>query len=113
MHEISIAHSMVDLIETRLGRKTPLKSVSVTIGPLSGVSPDALAFCFPEVAYETGFGRPDFLLNKEEAEADCLSCSTRYGLQDFTEACAKCGSMDRKLLKGDRFTLDSVETIED
>jgi hydrogenase nickel incorporation protein HypA/HybF len=113
MHEVSIAHSMTELIESRLGRKTLLKTVSVTIGPLSGVSPEALSFCFPEVACKTGLGRPVLEIQEEKAEAECLDCGASYPLDDFLQVCSQCQSMQRRLIRGDRLTVDSVELLEE
>src|SRR5271166_2592465 len=54
MHELSIASNIVELVaQAAAGRR--VRRVTLEMGQLSGVSPDALAFCFPEVA--SGHGR--------------------------------------------------------
>ena len=52
MHELSIASNIVEFVaQAAAGRR--VRRVTLEIGRLSGVSPDALAFCFPGVARGT------------------------------------------------------------
>ena len=54
MHELSIALSLIDAVcdeLPRLGSDIRIGAVRIRVGPLSGVSPDALAFAF-EVAVD-------------------------------------------------------------
>ena len=110
MHEISIAQDMMRLAEDSLNGVFPLRRVVVTIGPLSGVDPDALDFCFEEIAQQMGFGRPELVINKVPARALCLKCNIEYPLEDVYTFCPKCNSFSRKLLCVQVFTLDSIET---
>jgi len=50
MHEMSLAMDMTRIIGEALGRKAPLERVNITVGPLSGISPESLRFCFTEIA---------------------------------------------------------------
>jgi hydrogenase nickel incorporation protein HypA/HybF len=113
MHEVSIAEDIMQAIERSLGQKTPLKTVSMTIGPLSGVSPDSLAFCFPIVARQCGFGSPHLRIDRVKARIRCAKCGNDYELTDFHEACPRCGSRAREVLSGSELSVDSVETEED
>jgi len=58
MHELSIADSILDLIERQIGGAQALAHVDLCVGPLSGVSADSLEFCFTTVAKQRGFGEP-------------------------------------------------------
>ena len=51
-HELSIASNIVELVAgAAAGRR--VRRVTLEVGELSGVAPDAVAFCFPEVARGT------------------------------------------------------------
>lgn len=113
MHELSIAEDIFAIIEQSMGKKTLLKSVDVTIGPLSGILPDALSFVFAEVAEFKGFGRPKLIMNKTDVKIICADCNERYSTDDLYSTCPKCNSMDREIISGDEFTVDSVELLED
>ncbi|MCD4777280.1 MAG: hydrogenase maturation nickel metallochaperone HypA [Candidatus Aegiribacteria sp.] len=112
MHEISLAYDMTRIIGNTLGRKVPLDRVNITVGPLSGISPESLKFCFTEIAKMEGFGEPELVINLTEAKLVCLECSTEYQAKDFYEGCPKCGSISRNILSGREFTVDSVEIDE-
>ena len=109
MHELSLAESMLRMVEQQLGRKCELISATVTIGPLSGVSADALSFCFTEVADQMGFGRPELVVRQVPANATCGACGTDYDMPDPFTTCPECDSIVRTLTGGDQLTLDSVE----
>jgi len=112
MHELSLAHDMTRIIGKALGRKIPLERVNITIGPLSGISPESLSFCFSEIAKLEGFGEPELVINQTEARLICLDCNIEYSAKDFYQGCPGCGSISRKILSGREFTVDSVEIEE-
>lgn len=113
MHEFSIAESMLDLIESALHGARPLDRVDVTIGPLSGISPEALSFCFSEIARSRGFGEPELAIRRVDARLICTDCGREYETSDFYCFCPACGSMNRRILSGREFTVESVEFEED
>lgn len=113
MHEYSIAQDMIGLIERTLGARRDLLAVTVTIGPLSGVSPESLRFCFSEIARQNGFGEPELLVNSAPATIRCRSCDLEYETDDLRRGCPSCSSHDMVVLSGRQCTLDSVEIDED
>jgi hydrogenase nickel incorporation protein HypA/HybF len=112
MHEVSIAHHILDAIGDKVGGQKPLDAVYLTVGPLSGVSPEALEFCFGLVAGERGFGSPSLVIQKPCAQAVCGACALEYQLDDMYTLCPGCGSLQRQILSGNEFTVDSVEIKE-
>ncbi|OPL18677.1 MAG: hypothetical protein AVO35_04920 [Candidatus Aegiribacteria sp. MLS_C] len=112
MHEMSMAKDMTRIIGRTLGRKVNLERVNVTVGPLSGISPESLRFCFTEIARMEGFGEPELVITTTEARMVCLECGHEYSASDFYQCCPVCGSISRRILSGRELTVDSVE-IED
>jgi len=113
MHEVSIAESILDLIERQLGEPHELSDVELRIGPLSGVSPDSLLFCFATVAKERGFGEPVLTVDRTLVDIHCEACQTRYQVPDPIDHCPKCGSWKRTILAGDELQLLSATLRED
>ncbi len=113
MHELSIAEDMLRVIEQALGRKQNLCIVTLVLGPLSGVSAEALRFCFSEVASYRGFGSPELVIKKTLARIHCTGCGDDYEAADFYEGCPSCGSLNRKILSGRECMVESVEIEED
>ena len=112
MHEFSIAQGMLSAIEEALGGKRELVAVDVTIGALSGVSADALEFCFTEVARMSGFGAPRLVIRNAPVKMQCNACGADYETQDVMDGCPSCESLDRHALGGMECTVDSVEIKE-
>jgi hydrogenase nickel incorporation protein HypA/HybF len=109
MHELSIARDITGIITRALGRPRRLDRVNVTIGPLSGISPESLRFCFTEVARSQGLGEPELCISETSASLVCLDCCREYSTDDFYDGCPDCGSMMRRIVTGREFTVDSVE----
>jgi len=113
MHELSIAQGILDAIEETLGGKKELVAATLTIGAFSGISADAIEFCFTEVAHQRGFGRPRLIINKVPAAMHCDQCGEDYETATAMDGCPHCGSFTRMLVGGMDCTIDSVEIRED
>lgn len=113
MHEFSIAENIVDVVGKAVGSRKRLLSVSVTLGPLSGISAEALRFCFTEVAKQKGFGSPELIVNEIAAKLHCCDCGLDYESMDFFEGCPGCRSLNRRVISGHEFTVDEAELMED
>ena len=113
MHELSIAQEICSVIKHSLGRVCPLERVTVTIGPLCGIMPEALEFCFTTVTEQLGFGSPLLVINRTRVKIKCKSCSEFYETEDLYSLCPKCGSFERYIVSGSEFTVDSVEIEEE
>jgi hydrogenase nickel incorporation protein HypA/HybF len=112
MHELSLASSMLNAVADAMPQGARLAKVHVTIGPLSGVSPDSLDFCFGELARQRGFQDARLLISRTAAHAKCISCGDLYALDRFDVPCPQCGAFDRDIESGAEFTLDSIELEE-
>lgn len=113
MHEMSLASEILDLIERSLGRPEPLGSVSLVLGPLSGVSAGSLEFCFSEMASQRGFGYPLLLITHTLALVRCTGCGEEYQTGDFAASCQRCGHPGKHILTGRECSVESVETLEE
>jgi len=112
MHELSLVSSMLDTVANAMPPGTCLAEVHVTLGPLCGVSPDALEFCFVELARERGFPAARLQIARTSSRAKCKSCDHSYDLSSFDAVCPECGTLDRSIESGREFTLDSIEVEE-
>ena len=113
MHELSVAQSMLRIVEEVLGGRRKLASATVTVGAFSGIEAESLRFCFTEIAKVEGFGTPGLVVNVPPIEARCTDCGGRFTIKDVFEPCPACGSMNRDIDGGFEFTLDSVEVLEE
>lgn len=112
MHELSVADSIVRTAADHVPEGKILQAVHVTVGPLSGISADALEFCFSAVAQDLGYTSAKLLITSIPAEFQCLSCDLKYESQSVFDPCPACSSNERITLSGDRFSLDAID-VED
>ena len=110
MHELAITCSIVELVaEVAKGRK--VARVTVEIGKLSGVLPDAVAFCFPEVARGTEAKAAFLDICEIEAAARCDLCGEEFPTPSMLTACP-CGSFQFQRLAGEELNVKSIELDE-
>jgi hydrogenase nickel incorporation protein HypA/HybF len=110
MHELAITQSVVDTIAERTsGARVTL--VRLDIGKLSGVVPDALAFCFELVASGTALDGAQLEISEPAGRARCRTCATEFGLEQLVLLCP-CGSADVEVLAGRELAVRSVEIVE-
>ncbi|MCU0646827.1 MAG: hydrogenase maturation nickel metallochaperone HypA [Gemmatimonadaceae bacterium] len=76
MHELSIAHGIVDTVSTALG-DTPgvVRDVSIAVGALSGVVPDALHFCFEIATADTRLSGATLSIEQVPVAIWCPTCA--------------------------------------
>jgi len=113
LHELSIAEDMIRVIEKALGCRRELCTVTLILGPLSGVSAESLRFCFSEIAASRGFGSPELVVKKTMARVYCRNCKSEYEAEDFFDGCPSCGSFEREIRSGRECMVESVEIEED
>jgi hydrogenase nickel incorporation protein HypA/HybF len=110
MHELAITCNIVELVaEAAKGRK--VARVTVEIGKLSGVMPDAIAFCFPEVAKGTEAESAFLDICEIDAAARCDVCGTKFPTPSMLTACP-CGSLRFQRLLGEELNVKCIELCE-
>lgn len=113
MHELSVANSIMDIVEDALEAPCELASARLVLGPFAGINAESLKFFFPEVAAERGYGRPELVVQEVPARLHCLECDRSYESQDMMTGCPDCGSLRRDVLSGREFVLESVEVVDE
>jgi hydrogenase nickel incorporation protein HypA/HybF len=107
VHEMSLTQSVVDAVcEHAAGRR--VHSVTLEVGALCAVVPDAMAFCFDLVTEGTVAAGATLELDLRPAVAYCRSCTDRFELGDSILLCP-CGSADVEVLAGRDLRILSME----
>jgi hydrogenase nickel incorporation protein HypA/HybF len=112
MHELSVATALVEQVLAVMAREGAheLVAVTVSVGVLSGVEPDALAFCFPLAIEGTLLQGSRLHLEMVPVQLQCRSC----GLVSQPETnwlirCLACGSGEVEIMAGHDLVLCSME----
>jgi hydrogenase nickel incorporation protein HypA/HybF len=112
MHETSIALAVVDQIVQRARQdgRTSVRSVTLRVGELAGVVPDALEFCFAHACEGTLAQGARLSVEAVQARACCSACSSGWPVGMPPDLCCPvCGAAAAHLLSGRELEIRSVE----
>jgi hydrogenase nickel incorporation protein HypA/HybF len=107
MHELSIARSVVAIVgEEARGRR--VTRVTLEIGRLSAIMPDAIRFCFDVVAKGSALEGAALDIVEIPGRARCRDCGAEIELLDLTGRCG-CGSRNLQRLSGQELNIKSMQ----
>jgi hydrogenase nickel incorporation protein HypA/HybF len=107
MHEMGITQSIVAIVaEQAAGRK--VTRITLEIGQLAAVMPDAIRFCFDVVAQGSALDGASLDIIEIPGRARCIDCNGEVLLADIFGRCA-CGSRRLERLAGEELNIKSME----
>ena len=87
-------------------------SVTVEIGALQLVVPDALDTAFKALTHETEFEQTELIQEVIPARGVCKQCETEQEREELYSACVECGSYNFRMMTGLELNLTSMEVGE-
>jgi len=111
MHEMSIAESMINIIEDEMRKHNAkiLRSIHVNIGRFSSIVPDALSFCFEIITKDTALDGARLFINIIPLMGRCSSCNNEFEIKDYTFLCPVCGCLKIDTISGQDLTVVEME----
>lgn len=110
MHEMGITLNIVEIVsQAAKGRR--VTRVTLEVGKLSGVAPDAILFCFDMVAQGTAIEGAVLEIREIEGRARCGACGAEFATPAHYTRCP-CGSHDTTRLRGDELNIKTMELEE-
>lgn len=120
MHELSIAHGIVEAVEAAVGaaacatRPATVRRVGVRVGALSGVVPDALLFCFDVVTRGTPLDGAALEIERVPVALWCPDCAATRELAEAPPfRCPRCDRPSADLRRGRELELAWYELDDD
>ncbi len=97
MHEMSLAESMLAIIERQAQAQSVrrVRSVLLEIGALAAVEPEAMHFCFNAVTRGTIAEGATLTIVEMPAQGWCAQCAKPALLPDQLACCPECGNAVR------------------
>ncbi|HEX5926866.1 MAG TPA: hydrogenase maturation nickel metallochaperone HypA [Baekduia sp.] len=112
MHEFSIASAVVaTAVKHADGRRVTV--VSLRLGALRQVVPDALAFAFEIVARETLCEGARLEWEGVPARVRCMPCRQTWTLERLPLRCPRCGDGGVAVVGGEELEVESIEVEEE
>jgi hydrogenase nickel incorporation protein HypA/HybF len=111
MHELSIAESLLVIIQEEIARHSleNVLRVKVKVGKLTAVRPEALSFCFACITEETPLKGVTLDIDVLEIKGYCEACKGYFEVQDPVMICPKCQSRNVCMDGGRELYIDTIE----
>jgi hydrogenase nickel incorporation protein HypA/HybF len=111
MHELGITRSIVEIAANaaRAQGAERVLAVTVEIGALSGVIPDAVEFCFEACSAGTLLAGSRLTIRAVPGRGRCPACAAEIPLDPYTFACPACATLGLERLAGEELRVLDVE----
>jgi len=115
MHELSIALSILELVEEEAERRghARVEAIHLKIGPLSGVVKEALVSAFELASEQTDFAKCSLVIEDVPISIRCEHCNAERpvrSLQSFF--CLECGTPASEIVHGRELQISALELSE-
>lgn len=113
MHEMSLCLSMVDLVAERLraeGANRVLR-ISVEVGALGHVEPQALEFCFESAARGSPAEGARLDIFTVPGRAFCFDCGQGVTVRQRGDACPHCAGGALRIDDGEQLRVTEMEIV--
>jgi hydrogenase nickel incorporation protein HypA/HybF len=111
VHEVGIIQSALAsaVQQAQSAGANRIHQLSMRVGAMTGVVPDALAFAFEVVRQGTLAAEAQLKIETVAATCWCAACEKEFASEDFLFQCPQCGLMSAELRHGRELELVSVE----
>ena len=110
MHELGITRNIVGIVsDAAKGRR--VTRVTLEIGTLAGVMPEAIAFCFDTVTQGSPIDGATLEIVQIEGRARCRACGAEFRALTLFAPCP-CGSRSCERLSGEELNIKSMQLEE-
>jgi hydrogenase nickel incorporation protein HypA/HybF len=111
MHEMSIAQSLINILQEEMAKHgaSTLRSVRLSIGELSAIVPESLSFCFEIITEGTPLEGARLLMDKIPLKGYCPQCDRPFDIKEFVFICPTCGNPDIETIEGQELSIVEME----
>ncbi|MFL0646842.1 hydrogenase maturation nickel metallochaperone HypA [Cylindrospermopsis raciborskii] len=110
MHELGITRNIIALVSEN-AHKHRVKRVTLEIGKLSAIMPDAIEFCFDICAQGTIVEGAKLEIIEIPGMARCQQCGVTFTVDKPFGIC-RCGSVQLDLITGQELKIKEIEVEE-
>lgn len=109
MHELSLVGSIVEQVQGHAEGR-PVKSITLSVGVLTCVDPDAMQFCFEACKQDAKLEQAQLIIKRQLAKGRCRQCHREFEITEAIQPC-ECGSLEIDLSGGGDVMLTELEFI--
>lgn len=108
MHELGITENIISIVAEH-AQGIPVKRVTLEIGQLSAILPDAIRFCFDVCARGTPLEGAQLEIQEIVGIGQCLACYQQISLNEPFGICDRCGSVQIRIIQGQELKIKEME----
>lgn len=110
MHEMTIATSILDIIEetVRNYNFNQIKEIRLEIGVLSGVEIESLKFCLDVILKNSIAAKSKIIFERPLGQGRCLKCNEIVSIESFYDCCNKCGNYSLQVISGNEMRVKDL-----
>jgi hydrogenase nickel incorporation protein HypA/HybF len=115
MHELSIALSILDVVEEEIERRGSVRveTIHLKLGPLSGVVKEALLSAFELASEQTQFAQCSLVIEDVPISVYCPLCNAERPVRSMQSFyCADCGTPASAVVHGRELQVSALELTE-
>lgn len=114
MHELSIAGNIAEMVrrETSDRELLRIEAITVRIGRMTDVNPDALTFGFEVITRDSELAGTKLIIEQVPAAALCKSCDQEFEIPGLSFTCPNCGANSVEVIRGMELDIISLEVTE-
>jgi hydrogenase nickel incorporation protein HypA/HybF len=111
MHEISLVENIIEIITTEMPKHgiSTVETITLKIGDMQHVVPDALTFGFEIVSKDTPLEGAELIIENVPAKARCKTCGSEFVVEDWWDNCPKCDSVEIEIISGKELEIVEFE----
>ena len=112
MREHDIMQAAFQQVMERLGEGDPARvnMIHFARGEMFELDEPFIQEAWTKIRKASGLEQAQIIFRLIEAEVQCMACFEKYHPKDGKIHCPNCGSFGAKILAGEEFYLDSIET---
>lgn len=107
MHELAVTQSIVEICTER-AQGAKVKRVTLEIGRLAAVMPDAIRFCFEVCAAGTPLEGADLEIVDVVGRGRCTTCGREIEMPSYLAGCS-CGAVGLECIAGKELIVRTME----
>jgi hydrogenase nickel incorporation protein HypA/HybF len=111
MHEMSIAQSIMDIVEQEMARHgvSRVSVIRLVIGEFTAVVPQSLSFCFELIIKDTPLEGVRLEMEQVPLTGRCQACGREFPIREYQFICPACQSQEIETIAGKELFVKEIE----
>jgi len=111
MHEVSLIENVIKIVVAEMPKYniTRVETITLRIGEMSQVVPDALVFGFEVLSKGTALEGARLIIENVPTKGCCKGCGKEFVIGDLFDVCPECGETNIEIISGKELEIVEFE----